>query len=300
MTSASSTDSVSAMNVPNPALPDSIPPSVLASADLLVTKTAYLAGMVAAETTACLSKLLIASDPDYSRIIDGYHTVPEVLKDARSLESQESTLGIPELRRCIVAALAHHYHLLHTQPLPEGNGVGARMILHRHLSQLGLQPQLWSLSRGLARRQEEYHASLATPHRSRESGIDGTQLPGKASITFIQFMLHVCHAEVDYMTAAMTRRKLREAVLPAFRTSSRLQEMGVSQETAPAFLALLIQGALPRVEFETFTGLQPEEAYDQLNRLISVGLVVSPSSNVRRLEVGLPVWFAEYIFPDLH
>jgi Fic family protein len=285
-----------------PALPDSIPPPILASADALVAKTAFLAGMVAPETAACLSSLLMASDADYSRIIDGHHTVPEVLKDARNLESQQSTRGtITELRRRIVAALAHHYRLLQTQPLPEGNGIVARTIVHQHLAQLGLHPNLWSLSRGLARRQDEYLAALVMTDRTQESQLaGGVQRSDKASLTVIEFMLDVCHEEVDYMTAALSRSKLRESVAHAFSTNPRLIEAGIKSKTAPAFLALLIQGALPRTEFVTFTGLQSEDASDQLNRLINLGVVVSPPSNFRTLEVGLPGWFAHDILPDLH
>ena len=147
MTSASSTDSVNAMNASNPAVPDSIPQSILVSADLLVTKTAYLAGMVAPETAACLSKLLMDSDADYSRIIDGYHTEPEVLKDAFNSANKQSTLEkVPELRRRIVAVLAHHFHLLQTQAFPDAKGAVARLIIHQYLAQLGLHPHLWSLS----------------------------------------------------------------------------------------------------------------------------------------------------------
>src|ERR1700739_3805128 len=96
-----------------PALSGSIPPSILASADLLVTKTAYLAGMVAPETSACLSKLLMDSDAHYSRIIEGYRTEADVLMNALDSANQQSTLEkVPQLRRRIVAALAHHYYLL--------------------------------------------------------------------------------------------------------------------------------------------------------------------------------------------
>ncbi|WP_457327530.1 hypothetical protein [Pseudomonas sp. PvR086] len=292
-------DSVSAMNVSNIALPDSIPPSILASADLLVTKTAYLAGMVAPETAACLSRLLMDSDAHYSRIIDEHHTKPELLKNALNSANQQSTLEkTPELRRRIVTALAHHFHLLQTQAFPDTQGVVAGVITHQHLALLGLHPHLWSLARGLARRHEEYHA-LAPTHRTRVSEPAGGVRPsGKSILTFIAFMLEVCLEEVGYMTATLNRGRLREAVMHVFRSNSRLTDSGVRPETAPAFFALLIQGALPASEFETFTGLQPSEASDQLSRLIDVGVAVSSASNLHTVQVSLPLWFTEDIFPD--
>lgn len=291
-------DSVSAMNASKPALPDSIPPSMLASADLLVTKSAFLAGMVAPETAASLSRLLLDTDARFSRIIDGCHTEPEALKNALNSAKQQSTLEkVPELRRRIVAALAHHYRLL---PTPAGNGVVARMIAQQHLAQLRLHPQLWSLSRGLARRQEEYHAALNRTDSTQDVQLAaGAQRSDKARLGFIEFMLDVCHEEVDYMTAALNRRKLRVSVTNAFNTNSRITEAGIKAEIAPAFLALLIQGTLPRSEFKTFTGLQPEAASNQVGRLINIGIVVSPSSDVSLLEVGLPIWFTHEILPGL-
>ena len=292
-------NNVSAMNVSNVALPDSIPQSILASADSLVTKTAFLAGMVAPETAACLSKLLMDSDAHFSRIFDGYHTAPEVLKNALNSANQQSTLEkVPELRRRIVGVLAHHFHLLQRQEFSDTQGAVARVITHHHLAQLGLHPHLWSLARGLARRHEEYHA-LAAAHRTRVSEPTGAVQPsGKSILSFIAFMLEVCHREVDYMTAALNTRRLREAVMHVFRTHLRLTGAEIRPQTGPAFLALLIQGALPRTEFETFTGLQPSEACDQLSKVINVGLVVSSASNRHTLQVGLPTWFAQDIFPD--
>jgi Fic family protein len=290
------------MNVLNPTLPGSIPPSILASAGLLVMKTAYLAGMVAPETASGLSRLLIDSDAHFSRIIDGYHTEPEVLKNAFISANQQPTLEkVPQLRQRIVAALTHHYFLLRSQPLPVGNGVVARMIPHQHFAKLGLHPQLWSLFRGLAQRHGEYHAFLHTTDSTEDVPFAGAmQRSDKALLTFIDFMLDVCHEEVDYMTTALSRHQLRESVAHAYRTNSQLTEAGVSPETMPALLALLIQGTLPRTEFVTFTGLSHEAASDQLNRLLNLGIVVSPPSNLQRLEIGLPVWFAEEIFPGMH
>ncbi|WP_256350896.1 MULTISPECIES: Fic family protein [Pseudomonas] len=285
-----------------PPLPDSIPPSILAKADVLVTKTAFLAGLLAPETAACLSRQLKVSDAEYSRIIDGHNTDLAVLEDANNLASTQSTLAeITELRRRLIAALAHHYHLVQTQPLSDGNGAVARLIVHIHFAQIGLHPQLWSLSRGIARRQEEYHAALGITGDMQERQLaGGFQRTDKASLAFIEFMLDVCHEEVDYMTAALNRRKLRESVTHAFHTNPRLTEAGIRAEIAPAFLAMLIQGTLPRSEFVTFTGLQPDIANAQLNRLIDVGVVVSSSSDLLTLGVALPDWFVRELLPDLH
>jgi hypothetical protein len=50
----------------------------------------------------------------------------------------------------------------------------------------------------------------------------------------------------------------------------------------------------------TFTGLTSRPAIDELSRLIKVGLVESRTPKSRFVTPGLPAWFAQDIFPDLH
>lgn len=175
------------------------------------------------------------------------------------------------------------------------------MLTHLQLTQLGQQPYLWSLSRGLARRHEDYYNALAKADRPREGDLDGRgQMSQKHYFSFIEFMLDVCHDQVDYMTAALDRDKLRERVIRAFKNNEKLLAAGIREESGPAVLALLIQGKLPRNEFKTFTGLSARLATDELTRLTNLGIVVSPTPKSRTLEPGLPAWFAQDIFPDLH
>lgn len=285
-----------------PTLPDAIPTSTLARADELVRKTAFLAGMVAPETASCLSDLLEVTNAHYSSVIDGAPSAPQALERAFILEHHQNAFGdIPEHRRRIVAVLCQHYQLLHRRTPRNGIGAFARALTFVHFTQLGLQPHLWSLSRGLGRRLDEYQSATAVNESMGKDGLEGAQkrTDGR-QLTFIDFMLDVCHDEVNYMTTALSCHQLRESVTHAYRTNSRLTEAGVSPDTMPALLALLNQGSLPRAEFVTFTGLPCAAANDQLNRLLKLGIVVTPPSNFHRLEVGLPAWFAQDLLPDFH
>lgn len=286
----------------HPIIPTSIPTSTLARADELVRKTAFLAGMVAPETAACLSELLKATNAHYSSVIDGNPSEPESLEREFVLEHHQRALGdIPELRRRIVTVLCQHHQVLHGRTHRAGLGAFARALTFEHFALLGLHPHLWSLSRGLSRRLDEYQPATAMNEPMGKDGLEGAQKRTDGEqLAFIDFMLDVCNEEVDYMTTALSRHQLRESVTHAYRKNSRLKEAGISPGTVPAFLALLIQGTLTRSEFEIFTGLPPEAASDQLSRLINLGVVVTLPSNIHRLEVGLPVWFAQDIFPDLH
>jgi len=285
-----------------PIIPTSIPTSTLARADELVRKTAFLAGQVAPETAACLSELLKITNAHYTSLIDGNPSEPESLGRDFGLEQYQSTFGhISELRRRIVAVLCLHYQRLQRRTHHDGIGAFARALTFEHFALLGLHPHLWSLSRGLARTLDEYQSATAMNEPIGKDGLEGGQKrTGGGQLAFIDFMLDVCHEEVDYVTSALSRRSLRESITHAYRTSSHLKESGIRPETMPALLSLLIQGSLPRTEFVTFTGLPREAANDQLNRLLNLGIVVSTPSNHQRLEVGLPVWFAQDLLPDFH
>jgi Fic family protein len=243
----------------------------------------------------------LRSRPD-EEVVVGTHLAPAAAVVAPMLEHLQWGFGnIQDPRRRIIAALANHHRLAFVHPFLDGNGRVSRMITHLQLAQIGLQPDLWSLSRGLARRHQEYYSVLAKADRPREGDLDGRgQLSQKHYFNFIEFMLDVCHDQVDYMTAALNREKMRERVIRAFKTKERLLDAGVRPDTAPAVLALLLQGSLPRSEFKLFTGLQPRGAIDELTRLIKLGVVLSPTPKSRTVEPGLPAWFAQEIFPELH
>lgn len=57
---------------------------------------------------------------------------------------------------------------------------------------------------------------------------------------------------------------------------------------------------MPRSDLKTFLGLGDRLAIDQLQRLIRLGLVESPTPKSRQVYLGLPVWFAQDLVPDLH
>ncbi|QNH77509.1 Fic family protein [Pseudomonas protegens] len=208
---------------------------------------------------------------------------------------------IKDPRRQLIAALAGHHRLALVHPFLDGNGRVIRMLTHLQLVYLGLKPFLWSLSRGLARRQDEYYRFLALADRPREGDHDGRgQLSQRHYFTLIEFMLDVCRDQIEYMTTSLNPARLREQVVHAFSTDPELRRAGIRPTTAAAVLALLTQGAMPRAEFKVFTGLKDRLATEELSQLIKAGIVVSSTPRSRMVEAGLSAHFAGLIFPNLH
>lgn len=174
------------------------------------------------------------------------------------------------------------------------------MLTYHHFAELGLLPHLWSLSRGLSRRRVEYQSLICKNDPTQGTVLEGgRQLKGDDALVFIEFMLGVCHEEVDYMTTAFSRRRLHEQVLQSFKTSQRIARSGISPKVAPAVLALLIQGALPETEFKIFSGVRLDEVSDETSNLRSLGLMDFSSHDTGWIETRLPAWFANEILPGL-
>jgi Fic family protein len=232
----------------------------------------------------------------------GNHDAPDAMAVETMLKHLQTGFGRQsDPRRQLISALAYHHRLAWVHPFTDGNGRVARLITHLQLARLGLEPTLWSLSRGLARQHKDYYRVLTMADRPREGDLDGRgQMSRKRYFEFIEFMLQVCHDQVDYMTAALEPSHLRERVIRAFRYNETITQQGIRPDSAPAIIALISQGSLPRSEIKVFTGLTPRPAIDELTRLIKLGLVESKTAKSRTVTPGLPAWFAQDVFPDLH
>lgn len=232
----------------------------------------------------------------------GAHIAPAAAAVLSMLQHLQLHYGrTTDPRRQLIATLASHHRIALVHPFLDGNGRAIRMLTHLQLVHLGLRPFLWSLSRGLARRQDDYYRFLSLADRRRENDYDGRgQLSQRHYFNFIEFMLDVCRDQIDYMTASLNPARLRQQVLHVFATDPHLHRAGIRPATGAAVLALITQGAMPRSEFKIFTGLTDRLATEELSRLIEAGIVLSRTPRSRTVEVGLPARFAGSIFPDLH
>lgn len=261
-----------------------------------------------------------ASDDDL-RLSDGRLMVPGQLRDsaqrnvlvgdhaAPAWESVAPMLtrlqqvygGQPDLTSRILSALAYHHRLAFIHPFEDGNGRVVRIITHLQLMRLGLASPLWSLSRGLARKQDEYYGRLRAADQPRRGDLDGRgQLTQGGLFEFVEFMLQVCIYQMEYVEQAMGLVSLRQRLERVIGLEERFIGAGVKPEMAKAIHILLTQGEIARADFKIFSGLHDRVASDQLKKLIDLGVVEAPSAKSRSIFPGLPVWFAQMIFPDLH
>ncbi|KAE9647356.1 Fic family protein [Pseudomonas sp. PB106] len=235
-------------------------------------------------------------------VLVGNHAAPSSQSVTPMLNRMQQVYGrLPDARSRLLAVMAYHHRLAWVHPFVDGNGRTGRLITHLQLQKLGLVSPLWSLSRGLARQQDTYYARLANADKSRRGDLDGRgQLTQAGLFEFVGFMLETCLDQMRYTEQALNVSNMRERLHTIFAWDERVKRAGLKPESARALHILLTQGVLSRADFKIFTGLSDRVATDQLRSLVQLGLVESATPKARDLYPGLPVWFAQLLFPDLH
>lgn len=232
----------------------------------------------------------------------GGHTAPAPDSVRAMMVRMMDRYGHPtDQRTRIICAMANHHRMAFVHPFADGNGRVVRLLTHLQLHYLGMSAPLWSLSRGLARRQDEYYQRLSSADQPRRGDLDGRgQLSERALCEFIEFMLDVCIDQMKYMEEMIDLRAFRNRIELALKVSPKFAGAGIKQECARALHILLTQGEVTRSDFKAYTGLGPRTATDQLSKLIDLKVVEAPSIKSKNIYPGLPIWFAEMVFPELH
>ncbi len=206
----------------------------------------------------------------------------------RLLMQMGTVYGAPEDQRSrIISAMAYHHRLACSDPFEGGGGQLARLLTHLQLHYLGLSASLWSLQRGLAGRQDTYEHYLGDVGRSEPYG-------------FIEFMLDTCLEQMKFMDTLLNPKHLRDKLSNAFINSPEIQRAAIKPGCAKAIHILFSHGEVSRSDFKVFTGLGEKLATEQVAKLVALGLVVAPTPKSRQLYPGIPLWFAEMLFPELH
>lgn len=201
----------------------------------------------------------------------------------------------------VIATMACHHRMTFVHPFPDGNGRVARLLTHLQLHYLSLSSPLWSLARGLAKRQKDYLHLLAAADQPRQSSLDGRgQLSHSALCTFIEFMIEVSLDQMTYMERALSTAHLTDSIRRAIAYSEEFRQAGIKSECADALQVLFKQGEMDRAVFKRFLGLGARTATQQLSALIDCGVVEAPSPKSRQIYSGIPLWYANELFPQLH
>ncbi|CAG0957974.1 Fic family protein [Geobacter sp.] len=208
----------------------------------------------------------------------------------------------------IIAAAASHHRLMWIHPFLDGNGRVTRLYTDACFRRLPLAGYgLWNVSRGLARRRDDYMAALTWGDAPRRNDYDGRgNLSSEGLLRFCRFFLEVCLDQIDYMQGLL---KL-DALLDRIRGYVQLRGAKVAPapkpdrpplkpEAAHMLQEALLRGEVGRGDMIRVSGMAERTGRMLLGQLLDEGLLVSsmPKGPVR---LALPTFVAGYLFPDLY
>ncbi|MDH5228378.1 MAG: Fic family protein [Gammaproteobacteria bacterium] len=204
---------------------------------------------------------------------------------------------LTKTRRAIAAAAAHH-RLLWIHPFMDGNGRVTRLMSHAMLLDLGLGSALWSVSRGLARRADEYKRLLMAADAPRRGDLDGRgALSQSALIDFCAFFLECCLDQVRFMRDLLEPAELQRRIELYVQEEEHAERL-----PKRSFIVLreaLLSGEVERGRVYRLLETSDRTARRVVNPLIEKGLLVS-ASNRAPLRLGFPIDVVERWFPRLY
>jgi Fic family protein len=210
--------------------------------------------------------------------------------------------------RPLIALAAAHHRLMWIHPFLDGNGRVARLFtdacfLRGRVDGYGL----WNVSRGLARRRDNYRAHLAAGDAPREGDLDGRgNLSDRTLTEFCTFFLRVCLDQARYMDGLLALNELvgrLEGYVQLRGKGITLGPEGVAAplrpEVAEVLRAAAIEGEIARGEVARLIGMSERTGRDILRGLLNEGLLVTTSER-GPVRLGFPAHAAGYLFPGLY
>lgn len=210
---------------------------------------------------------------------------------------EERYAGLGEFEAILATPAAHH-RLLYIHPFTDGNGRVTRLMSYATLRRTLETGGLWSIARGLARRESDYKGHLAACDEVRRGDRDGRgHLSEAALVAFTQFFLEICIDQVLFMTDLMQPTRLRDRIL---KWASEEVSYGNLPDQAPRVLdAILFKGALPKSEAPSVLGQSERTARSVTTALAKQGIISSVGAR-GDWRLAFPAKLAPRITPGLY
>lgn len=215
----------------------------------------------------------------------------------RFLARFEKSYGDLGKAETILSAAAAHHRVVWIHPFLDGNGRVARLMSHASLRDALDTGGIWSISRGLARRVQDYKSHLKACDSLRRGDIDGRgHLSEQALIDFTRFFLETCIDQVQFMMGLVKPERLRDRIL--IWVEEEIRAGRLQPKSGTVLEAVLFRGELPRGDVPALIGTSDRHARRPVSSLIEAGVISSESSRAP-LRIAFPANLADRWFPGL-
>ena len=212
----------------------------------------------------------------------------------RRFEERYSRLGQFET---VLAVAAAHHRLLYIHPFTDGNGRVTRLMSYASLRRTLDTGGLWSIARGLARRQQEYKEHLALCDEIRHGERDGRgNLSEAALANFTRFFLDVCIDQVSFMEGLMRPNVLRGRVMTW--AEEEIKFGSIPARGNRVLDAILFRGSLPRSEVQSVID-QSERAANYVTKALSKHGIITADGPRADWRISFPATLAARLMPGL-
>ncbi|VAW41858.1 hypothetical protein MNBD_DELTA03-1239 [hydrothermal vent metagenome] len=210
-------------------------------------------------------------------------------------EQVYTQLGRAEM---IIASAAAHHRLLWIHPFLDGNGRVARLLSHAMLLQTLDTGGIWSIARGLARKEQQYKALLTNCDQSRRNDLDGRgNLSEEALVEFTRFFLEVCLDQIAFMENLMQPDRLQNRIL--FWAGEQAAHGKIPVKSGRLLEAVIYRrGELSRGEAVEVLGVGARQARRITAALLEEEALISESSRAPLL-LNFPAHLAGQWMPGL-
>ena len=212
----------------------------------------------------------------------------------RRFEAVYSRVGKAET---ILSAAAAHHRLLWIHPFLDGNGRVARLMSHAMLREALDTGGVWSIARGLARRESAYKAHLSACDQPRRGDLDGRGSRSEAALAdFTRFFLETCLDQVTFMESLIEPRQLRVRI--RLWVEEQVRTGDLPSRSGNVMDAVLYRGELPRGDVAALVGTGDRQARRIVAALLKAG-VLSARSSRAPLRIAFPAALASRWLPGL-
>ena len=197
----------------------------------------------------------------------------------------------------VLAAGCAHHRLLWVHPFLDGNGRVARLLSDVLLKKALRTGGVWSVSRGLARREAEYKQKLAACDQPRRGDLDGRgSLSEGALADFVGFFLERCLDQVIFMEQLIQPQALHPRIIRWANEEVLAKRLPSGSERI--LQAVLTQGELSRAEAVSVLGLNERTVRRITSELLNSG-VLQTNSPRAPFRLSFPARLAGQWMPGL-
>lgn len=197
----------------------------------------------------------------------------------------------------ILAVAAAHHRLLWIHPFLDGNGRVARLMSYAMLRETLDTGGIWSIARGLARKESDYKRHLSSCDLPRRHDFDGRgELSEEALIEFTKFFLGTCIDQIDFMEGLMQPHRLRDRIM--IWCEEEMRSGALPSRSEKVLEVLVLRGELKRGDVGELLGKGERTAQRVTRVLLDQGIIKSRSTRAP-FHLAFPARLASRWMPGL-